>query len=323
MRQTKGIYFVLGLLFSLIYSTPIYGQCCSAGNPAGGDGGAGSIGFRDLMISADYHRGYSRDYYHGSEKYPVSSMENSYFDFTKIKLTYGLHPRFTIGAEIGYFFDKTQNLNLLSGPQKIQSQGLGDLGLTLRANLLKKLFFNPNKLILLAGTILPVGAFNEESDGVVIPISLQPSSGTPKYHVGLYFFHKRKDKKLGWDTRVFFEYRSTIEKNFLFHQYGPLLLAEAGMLYSNEKKLSFKVKGKLAYHFQDYRENELLIESSGGVFTSLCPMVYYQPTKMWGIIASFDIPLYRTVKGYQLTQLYGFRIGVKRKIKFSKDIEEH
>jgi len=85
-------------------------------------------------------------------------------------------------------------------------------------------------------------------------------------------------------------------------------------MYSNSKNLSIKFKAKAEYHFSDYRENNLEIESSGGTFMSVSPIVYYKPVNSIGIIASIDIPVYRYVNGYQLANYYAFRIGLVKKI---------
>lgn len=315
----KHIFKVATITISMVFATmSVNAQCCAAGNPVGGEGGAQNISSKELIVSLGYRYSLSKNYYHLDQKEDYSKVERSFYNFSKLYIAYGLNYRIIIDAEMGYFFNKTQEVNLTDGNESIYAKGFGDLGINFRFSLLKRLFFNPNKLIFSVGSIIPIGAFNEQMDGITIPISLQPSSGATKFNTGLYYSHKEKGKSFGYAGRVFFEYSNQINKDFLIYKYGQIYIFEASLLYSKNTKFSMRLNGKLEYRTADHREDGIKIESSGGYFTSLIPVFLYKPTPTFSIIAAFDIPLYRYVNGYQLTNLFAFRVGVSKKIMFSK-----
>lgn len=295
-----------------------YAQCCTAGNPVGGEIGSQNISSKEIIISLTYRYSLSKDYYFEDQKQDDNYVDKSFYHFSKLHLAYGLSPRIVLETEMGYFFNKAQNVNLADGNESIHSQGFGDLGFRARVNLLKRLFFNPNTLIFSVGTIIPIGAFNEEMNGVTIPISLQPSSGATKFNTGLFFSHKDQSKSFGWAIRVFFEYSNMIEKEFLIYKYGQVYIFESSLLYSKSPKFSARLNGKLEYRTADYRENDLKVESSGGFFTFLIPVLIYKPTSSFSLVTAMDIPLYKYVNGSQLTNLFCFRFGVSKKISLDK-----
>ena len=109
-----------------------------------------------------------------------------------------------------------------------------------------------------------------------------------------------------------------IEKEFLIYKYGQVYIFESSLLYSKSAKFSARLNGKLEYRTADYRENDLKVESSGGFFTFLIPVLIYKPTSSFSLVTAMDIPLYKYVNGSQLTNLFCFRFGVSKKISLDK-----
>ncbi|MFH0894659.1 MAG: transporter [Bacteroidota bacterium] len=294
-----------------------FGQCCSAGNPAGGDGSNDGLNKNELRIFTSFKHSLSTDYFHLDSKEEIPYIEKSYFDYSNLSLSYGLSQRFTLHSELGFFYNKTQELKINNQDEMIKSQGLGDLSFYMRYVALKTV--KPvSQLVFSAGTRLPVGAFNEQIDGVTIPISLQPSSGALKLNASVFYSRKSPEKKFGWNSFALFEWSQEIDKGFLIYKYGHYLQLSVAGLYAITKDLNIITNAKVELRGKDTRELEQEVESSGGAVVFINPQVSYCLKKRWGIIAMADIPLYKYVNGYQLTNRFSFQFGVRKTLSLSK-----
>lgn len=303
-------YLIIIPIVLLFSSFETYSQCCAAGNPSGADGIQSMIKKNEILIYPYYRHSFSKDYFHGSEKMDLSHIENSYYNFANISLSYGITNKLSINSEIGYFLNKTQNINLSNSKAEIQASGIGDLLLNIRYNLIGSQYEN-TFLVLSGGTRLPIGAFNETQNGVCIPISLQPSSGSLKLNIGTFFFEKIK-RKTSFITNLNYEWSNIIEKDFLVYKYGHFLQYSTGINYTISKKFNTNALLKYEYRSHDKRENDLIIESTGGHFLAINPILTFKLNDSFMLIAGADLPLYKYVNGYQLTNQYAFQIGIKR-----------
>ncbi|HPD64296.1 MAG TPA: hypothetical protein P5050_02320 [Bacteroidia bacterium] len=289
-----------------------FSQCCSAGNPVGGDATMGLFSKNQWIINIGYKHSASDQYFHLSRKADMNIVDESFFDYNQISVNYGISKRLAVFAETGYFWDKTQKLTFDSSEIKIQSHGLGDLQINLRYKIIKSA--NPRHQLIFSGGIkLPVGAFNEEQDGIVVPVSLQPSSGALKYNVSFFYSSKKPDKKLGLSCFTLFEASRWIEKDFLIHHYGPYLQLTPGFNYSLKKILisayiKYELRGK------DQRENNSIIESSGSQILLFNPSIRFSISGDWSFSLSTDLPIFKYVYGYQLTNKYAIQFGIRKEI---------
>jgi hypothetical protein len=309
------------ILFIVILTTAFnlnsFAQCCSAGNPAGGDGKSDDLNKNDLRIYASYKHSLSKDYYTLDKKTEIPYIDRSYYDYTALSITYGLSPRLTVNSELGYFFDKTQVENISSYNNVIQSHGLGDIAVNIRYKLIKTV--KPvTQLLITAGVKLPVGAFEEEMDGITIPISLQPSSGALKYNLSIFYTRKRNENKYGWQTYAQIELSNTIDKEFLIYHYGSYFQYSLAGSYAFTKKLLFIGNVKLEWRGNDIRELETVIESTGSRVVFLNPQILYSFKNKWSIVLMSDIPVYKYVNGSQLTNKYSLSIGLYKTLSLSK-----
>lgn len=303
-------FLVVGI-FILFMANEVSGQCCAAGNPVGGDGTQDGVKKHQMRVFAAYRLSYSRDYFNGDSKEDVRHIEKSFYNYSSLSLTYGVNWRLTLHGEMGYFFNKVQDVNLSEGQERISASGAGDLALSGRYDLLKKKLVNENQLVVSLGGRLPVGAFSEEQDGVVIPISLQPSSGALKINSGLFYSHKKKDFPVGWSSYLFIEWSNTIEKDFLVYKYGNLYLAEVSAFYSKNQKFVGVLSGKVEVREKDERENQQEIDATGSWVFYLKPQLQVGLAKTLQLITFAEVPVYKYTNGSQLTNLFSFQVGIR------------
>jgi len=313
-HMKTNVLFFLIILPLLLAHLSAQGQCCSAGNPVGGDGSQDGLKKSELRVFAAYRLSYSRDYYHLNSKEKIQHIDKSYYNYSSLSMTYGVNWRFTIHSEMGYFFNKTQVVKLSAGTETIEASGIGDLSLTLRYSLLPVKLVNESQLIFSFGGRFPIGAFNEQTNGVVIPVSLQPSSGALKINSGLFYSHKKKDARFGWSSFAFFEWSNKIEEDFLTYKYGNFYMLEVSGFYSRQPGFVASLATRLELRQRDARENDTKIESTGGAVVFLKPQVQVSIHKTWAVLGLVDVPVYKYVNGYQLTNLFAFQVGVRKTI---------
>jgi len=190
---------LITLLLASFSALTVAGQCCSAGNPVGGDGSNDGLDKNSLRIYLSYKYSLSENYFHLDKKYDVPYVQKSDFDYGNLSLTYGVFPRLSLHTELGYFMSKTQELNINNQNEIISAKGLGDLAFNLRYIAIKTV--KPiSQLVFSAGIKIPVGAFNEKTGDITIPVSLQPSSGAFKYSASAFYSRKQRNARFGWSS---------------------------------------------------------------------------------------------------------------------------
>lgn len=317
MRFYIFITFTCLICFSVFNAA---GQCCSAGNPMGGDDSYDGLNKNNLRIYTFYKNSLSKDYYHFEKKYDIPYVQKSYYDYGNLSLTYGLFSRLSLHTELGYFIDKAQEVNINKENEKIKAKGLGDLGLNIRYVVIKTV--KPiSQLVFSAGIKAPIGSFKEEIDGVTIPLSLQPSSGAFKYNASTFYFRKRNDRKFGWNSFIHYEISQTIEQGYLIYRYGNYFQFALAGIYTISKNFNFIANTKLEWREKDTRELGIKIESTGSRVIFFNPQLMYSFKSKWAIIIMSDIPMYKYVNGYQLTNKFSIQAGLRTNFSFCKSVQ--
>ena len=93
---------------------------------------------------------------------------------------------------------------------------------------------------------------------------------------------------------------------------------EASCVYSKTSNFSALISGKIEYRSKDRREDEIKISSTGSHVVYIKPQIHYQVYSGLFLIAQAQVPVYKYVNGYQLTNLYAFQIGVMKTFKGSE-----
>ncbi|GAB4282349.1 MAG: hypothetical protein Kow0068_06970 [Marinilabiliales bacterium] len=309
-------YFVIIVLIIVCFGIELNAQCCSAGNPVGGIGTIEWLGNKELKILTSYKYSHSSEYFHENKRFEIPYIDKSYYDFLNTSLSYGATERISFRTELGYFFDKTQELNINNEELIIRSSGIGDLGINANYTVLKRM--KPfSQLVFSVGTRLPVGKFDEKQDGITIPVSLQPSSGALKYNFSVFYSTKYTDKKFGWYTYSMFEMSNTINKEFLIYKYGNYFQYAIAFNYKLVKNLLLITNTKFEWRGKDTRESGLIVESSGSKVVILNPQLFYNIKKSWDIIIHTEIPIYKYVNGYQLTNKFAVQVIIRKNILFA------
>lgn len=307
--------YLTSILFFILFGTSeIFGQCCAAGNPIGGDGLHESLTKNQLRVYSLYRHSLSKDYFFENKKIEVNELQKSFYDFINMGFSFGVTERFTVVSDVGYFITKKQELLINNNEINILAQGFGDLNLAVRYSPIRDLL-NFSQLSISLGTKIPIGNFNETQNGVVIPISLQPSSGALKYNIGVFYGINSKDKKFGFSSLAFAEFSNQINKDFLVYKYGNYFQFSLSGTFLLKNKFLFITNLKYEYRTNDQRENNQEIESTGGTAIFLSPQIQIELVPTWVLAANYELPIYKNVNGYQLTNKLAFSLGIIKNFK--------
>ncbi len=309
---------ILLSIFAIFFcwSQAVHSQCCAAGNPITDDGSASGGGKKVLDISVLGTYSYSDIYFEGSKKSDYEYIDYSYFMYSSVNLSYGITNRLKVSAEMGYFFAKAQYFVF---DQSRNATGFGDLvvGAQYLAYKNTKRLFNifPRFRI-----TLPVGDFDQVDGSVVLPIDIQPSSGSYKYHIGLLFSKLYMGGNLAFFLDNSLEYSQRIETERTNYKYGNL--------YSNSLYAGYKIRHALTVALQlrsQYRakasnKDGELINATGGHVMFISPQIRYNFFKTWNVSLKYDYPFYKNMNGTQLTNNYVISLRLSKSLHFnSKD----
>ena len=294
-----------------------FSQCCSAGNPLGSNGINDGLPEREWQFLASYKHSLSKEYFHKDHQIEVPLVENSYYDYQSLSVAYGILKWMNVSAEIGYFYNKTQILKSGQGNDEIRAHGLGDLGINIRFLPFKTLR-TTSQLIVSGGIRIPVGEFNEQIDGVTVPVSLQPSPGALKINASLYYSILTTNWKFLVNSFALYEYSNTIEKGYFIYKYGDFLQLSSGLQYNLNRQLTFLLNFKYEWRGQDQRENDEIVESSGSHLILINPQITYNFKRGWSIMLLSDLPVYKYVYGEQLTNSYAVQLSLYKRINIIK-----
>jgi hypothetical protein len=313
MKYFVSACIILSLFFT---NNGVSAQCCAAGNPVSGDGQQKSINKNQLRIYTSFKHSYSDQYYYGNKKEEVSFIDNSRFNYSSLQATYGITKKLNLQAELGYFFDKSQTVYI---PEKFvfKGYGIGDLGITAKYQLMS-LFKPQSELVANLGIKIPVGKFDQDMDGIILPVSLQPSTGAMKYNAGLYYSYVRPGNKFSLYSFLFAEYSSLILSDFYYYKYGNLYMLSLFGKYKLGSKVFAVIQLREELREKDKRENNEQIESTGSYVTYVAPQFIYNFYNNWTFICQADIPVYKYVNGHQLTNKYAFSCGLQKTLDFNK-----
>ncbi len=300
-------------LFIIFSANNLYAQCCGAGNPIGGFGDMNEIPAKTLILSPVYRYSYSDQYYSGSEKSAFSPDEMNY-NFASIDFLYGISYRLSVKGQVGYFFNKSKIYNI-SGWDPLKGFGLGDAALGIKYILLNNV---SRKFCVSAelGSKLPIGVFDQEVENVKLPISLQPSSGSFKYNASA--ITSKSFEKFIFSFRTMVEIATRIESKNFEYKYGNLYLVSFYSAYKLSNKFNIATQMRYEYRCKASRENNQIIESTGGQVLVLIPQLTYFMTPKIRLSIFSDIPIYRNINGTQIANKFAISFKLSRSLEFNR-----
>jgi periplasmic mercuric ion binding protein len=308
----KKVFHFL-LVCSLILSIPKFsnGQCCAAGNPVSADGSS-SQGKGTLKISTLYQHSFSDVYFEGNS---VSDFtyKTTFYDFSSIKLAYGITEKFNMAGEIGYFINKSEYI--IPSDYTRYARGIGDASLTLRYSLFK----NTAKLFEIAPLFtvkIPIGEFDQIQNNVLLPIDLQPSSGSFRYKPSMIIYKGLGQSKFAVYSILSTEFAQAIKtERTINYKYGNLYMVSLFASYQLNDWLKTSLEVREQYRAMA-NNNGLEIKATGGNVLFLVPRITAVYND-WELGLTYNQPVHKNLNSIgfpQLSNKYAFAISLAKKL---------
>lgn len=306
MKRSLFAVFIAALS---VVSSSVYAQCCGAGNPISVSNTDNSLRKSHLQISLDYRHSVSDTYYEGSRKSDydfIGRLNMSSYDFMNFGIAYGITSRLTLQAQLGYYISKIEDFRNNMLPDAFVN-GVGDLSLSASyvayRNIRKGIEFVPFVMVK-----FPVGKFDCENDGIKLPISMQPSSGSYKYSAGTYFY-ANLSRRWYLTSYDLYEYAQRIRSNNFDYQYGGLVYLNAAAYY---KAFDFFTAGVNFSYEHMGRARSDGTELFGTSYHSLrvSPQLQFRPCRQIYLIGSIELPVWRKVEGMQMSGKWAMQFRV-------------
>lgn len=304
---------VVIMMISLILPQKASSQCCGAGNPISIAQGDAVMKKGQMQVMVGYRHSSSDRYYEGSHSTDVDfpgKINHTGYDFLDLGVSYGITKRLTVGAMIGYFIDKTEDYISETFPDA-RSSGFGDLGLRVSYTAYRHVRRGID-ITTFVMVKFPVGKFDCESDGIKLPLAMQPSSGSFKYSVGLTASYNI-NHWLYLTTFDQFEYSQRIKSKFFDYQYGPLWNLNLAVRARAMKHLHAGVQ--FGYEDKGKAKNDgWLLDGSEYRLLKITPQLtgLY---KDFQLSAGVDIPVWRRVGGIQMSNNWAIQLNFAYNIK--------
>lgn len=291
----------------------VQAQCCAAGNPISDDGSASGGGKKILEAGVLGTYSYSDIYFTGNEKSDYEYIDYSYFLYSSANLAYGITDKLKVSAEMGYFFSKAQYFVF---DQSRNATGLGDLVLGAQYLVYQHCEKQFNIFPRVKVT-LPIGTFDKVDGNVILPIDIQPSSGSFKYQVGLLFSKLFVQGKLALFFDNSFEYSQRIETERTHYQYGNLFNNSLYAGYKVLPKLTLALQWRSQYRDKASDKNNEEVNATGGHVMFIAPYVRYAFWQTWNVSFKCDYPFYKNMNGTQLTNNYAMTLRLSKTFDFN------
>ena len=318
----KRYFFVI--LFTLA-SLFTYSQCCSPGNPIGGDGNQGVLNKRTAKVVSSYRSSTSNQYFGGDQPTRPKFVKRGSFDFIGLNLSYGLTGKLTLESELGYFINKTQEYMVTEFV--LSGNGLSDLSLLFKY----KLFSKKSAQIEISpglGVKQAIGPYQQRMEGVLLPIDVQPSNGNFGYVASLFFYKGYIEKGL----RFFLTCRAEITPYPVkywevtptkYWIYGSLFTSSFYTSYAINHRWTalvqarFEHRTKHQYRFQNEEFRDF--DSSGGSKVFVAPQIVFSVAQKWNLSVLVDVPIYQYYNQTQLANTWAGALVISRKLDFTKE----
>jgi len=292
-------------------------QCCAAGNPSS-DGGALGMAKNSFSVSASFLHSYSDTYFEGDQESNWDYLKNTNFNFGLLNLDYGLTDKLKLSTELGYFIDKSIQYSFIDATRK--ASGLGDAAIGIQYNIdsYKEKLINISSSI---KTTIPIGKFDQMDGNIILPIDIQPSSGSYKLKSSFMIHKGFFGSKFSISTLWSSEFSQRINTDRTNYKYGNLYNVAIKVSHLTSKKISSGVS-LLLIHREKAGNKGMVINSTGGSFLSLQPSISYQLKNNYSVNSSVSIPVYKNVNGIQLTNKYMLAFGISKNFKLKTIIPQ-
>lgn len=291
----------------ILFKSSIYSQaCCSAGTPLLGSLEASSSVAKTLQVGLTFDYNSLQTVLEGTNKLNDNTRER----LTKsalLEISYGIDKRWAITG----LFSFTNQKRLIRGNNsqlnEVSTNGLGDVILLFKYNILLLDIVNQTELSIGLGTKFPTGKADLFNNGILLPADLQSGSGS--YDFLLWGYYSRGsifDLPMNLISNISYKINTSYNRfNNLNsgYKFGNELIFSTGLGYRTDSILDFSLFIRFRNTARDIFSREA-VPNTGGSWLYLIPGVNLKLTDYFTTRISSQLPIFRNLQGTQLTTTY-------------------
>lgn len=298
---------LLTIFIYTCFSNSSYAQCCSAGNPSTNNGIV-RVSKNILEISSLTTHSYSDTYFKGNQATSWNYLKNMRFNFTMLNFEYGLTNKIKLSTEIGYFIDKSLQYGFIEQTRK--AHGLGDIVIGIQHHS----YNDESQMLNISPGLkvsLPVGAFDQMDGNIILPVDIQPSSGSLKLSTSLLITKQFFDSKFTVSSFISGDFSQRINTDRTNYKYGNLYRVNLKVYFQASDKSNLAMS--LNYQHRNKAKNKSdIMDYTGGDYLNLEPSISYNLKQNYTLNTFIGIPVYKNVNGIQLTNKYTLGFGISK-----------
>ncbi len=284
----------LACILFILLTIESFSQCgCGVGASAGGlapvagSANVGVVRTGNFRIFAYYSHSQGSDYFKGDINQGKGPIESFSSDFSGINVAYGLTRKFTLEADFGYFFNKTQRIyeteHIARGPSYLSLSG--------KYNIFYD-FENSVEITFGLGARLPMSDKAKSQ-----PQHIRPSTGA--YGVNLQAFFFKGFEQVGLSL-IYFGRAELNTKNSETYRYGYSFVNSVFLVKPFFENFSGALELSDEHRMKDNFEGSKICDSGGNILV-VSPQVSYS-LGLITLTAAVDYPIYAFYNGSQLAR---------------------
>ncbi len=304
----------LSIVFFLFFFAEIHAQCFgSPGNPIAGSANLGVLIKKSYRAIIFYKHAELTGYRRGDVKTPYQYVKRAHYNYAGFNMGYGLTKKISLDADMGFYINKTQEYAIADFTHNAYGLSNGSAGI-------KYNFYldNVKKLEYTAGinAKFPFAFEPMVTDGVVLPIDVQPSTGNFGLIAQSFFVKQFPEKSVR--LIIINRYEKNFNENRQGYTFGDGLSSSVFVskhLWLKWTSLFKDVTAILQLRHEYKARNKNfgnLVVNSGSNLVFVSPQLNYNLNKIWNFSAIVDIPCYQYYNGLQLSNKIAFSLSITK-----------
>jgi hypothetical protein len=294
--------------------------CCTAGASTLGGVESGVLKHHHLSIGLNYQFNSLTRTHQERKRIDDPLQRVASVSYFTLQMEYGLVPRVSLFVALP-FADKSREItvtNALTGFSETAtfgSSGIGDMTILVKHQVISPTITSPFELAAGIGAGLPTGSFTKEQNNARLAIDLQPGTGATALVAWWYVMRSFPAQGIRLLASGTYRYPGT---NFDGYRIGNEWVMGIGVEYTLSENFAGSLLVRSRFASQDYA-NRRILSATGGTYHDLMPAISYADGPAH-VRAFGQLPLYRNVRGIQLTVAY--LLGVEFSYTFDLSGEE-
>ncbi len=294
--------FPLFIIFLIFINDLSYSQgCCTAGSSTFGGFERGITELNKFNFGLSYLRNNLNSTYAGKTEINDPLGRKASVSIINIEAEFGIAEKISLLTIAGYSIKERETeyrstSNNFIETVNFKGSGVSDISILAKYEIITPSILSQLGLSIGGGVKLPVGSYTQENEGTRLSIDLQPGTGATDVLLWGNFYKGFSDLSLSLFLNLLYRYPGS---NLDSYRFGDEYIININGEYYITDYLTLSVGLRSRFALEDFWRDRFL-PSTGGTYHDILPAVIYSEG-IYQLRLFYQAPLYRNVKGIQLT----------------------